>query len=95
MKKTSIEDKLFLLRYKHQNPPHLKIIDASVCASSCKTKLCLNVCPAKSYELINDSEVKCNYENCLECGSCRIVCPENNIEWTYPVSGLGVSFRYG
>lgn len=95
MKKMSIEDKLFLLRYKRQNTPHIKIIDASVCATVCKTKICTNVCPAKSYEKTGEQEIKFNHENCLECGSCRIVCPEHNVDWSYPVSGTGVSFFYG
>ncbi|WP_243675885.1 4Fe-4S dicluster domain-containing protein [Vulcanisaeta distributa] len=33
---------------------------------------------------------------CLECGTCRVVCPENNIEWNYPPkSGFGVQYRFG
>ncbi|WP_243678951.1 4Fe-4S dicluster domain-containing protein [Vulcanisaeta distributa] len=32
---------------------------------------------------------------CLECGTCRVVCPENNIEWNYPKSGFGVQYRFG
>ena len=95
MKKMSIEDKLFLVRYKHHNVPHIKILDPEVCKASCSTKICANVCPAKSYEKNNEGGITFNCENCLECGSCRIVCPEHNVEWNNPAFGSGVSFRYG
>jgi ferredoxin like protein len=95
MKKKSIEDKLFLLNYKHQNTPHIRLIDNTVCDTACSTKICTIVCPAKSYEKTTEGAMKFNHENCLECGSCRIVCPKQNVAWSYPVAGTGVAFRYG
>ena len=35
------------------------------------------------------------YENCLECGDCQIVCPYDNIDWSYPRGGFGVAYKYG
>ncbi|NPV74148.1 MAG: ferredoxin family protein, partial [Pelotomaculum sp.] len=41
-------------------------------------------------------EVNFDYAGCLECGTCRAVCPkEGAIAWGYPRGGFGVSFRYG
>lgn len=95
MKKMSIEDKLYLCRYKHHPVAHIVIREKTVCNSRCKSKICTVVCPAKCYEKSNDGAIAFNHENCLECGSCRIVCREHNVEWSYPVSGTGVSYRYG
>ena len=95
MKKMSIEEKLFLCHYKSQKIPNIRIIDETVCNTRCKKKLCTVVCPAKSYEKKTDGGIVFNYENCLECGSCRIICPESNLEWNYPVFGSGVSFHCG
>lgn len=95
MKKMTIEEKLYLSCNKAHNVSHIKILDEEVCNKRCKTKICTVICPAKSYEKNGDENIVFHYENCLECGSCRIICPENNIEWHYPVFGKGVFFKYG
>ena len=41
---------------------------------------------------LND-EIKVEYENCLECGACRMICPNNAIEWQYPKSSKGVIYK--
>lgn len=94
MKKTNIEDKLFLCQYNRHTVSHIKI-DEEICNKTCKTKICTKVCPAKSYELDDNGKMIFHYENCLECGSCRIICSEQNIKWAYPVFGKGVVFKYG
>ena len=35
------------------------------------------------------------YENCLECGACKIACEKNNILWKYPNVEYGVKFKNG
>lgn len=94
MKKMSVEDKLGLLQHKKNVQPHIKV-NEQVCKERCKTKLCTIVCPSKSYELNQNDTVLLHYENCMECGSCRIICPEHNIRWNYPVFGSGIIYRYG
>ncbi len=35
-------------------------------------------------------------ENCLECGTCRVVCLYDNFEWEYPRGGFGgVAYKFG
>jgi ferredoxin like protein len=36
-----------------------------------------------------------SYEGCLECGSCRISCPQGAIHWVYPRGGFGICYQYG
>jgi len=31
----------------------------------------------------------------LECGTCRIACGAEVLEWNYPEGGAGVQFRFG
>jgi ferredoxin like protein len=31
----------------------------------------------------------------LECGSCRIICPQGAIRWVYPRGGFGICYQYG
>jgi len=91
-----IEERLYTLRYKRDEKPHLEIKDQSTC-NMCHEKFgspCIPVCPANVYSFSNGKLVL-SYENCLECGTCKIVCPFNNIIWRYPRYGLGISLRYG
>ncbi len=71
---------------------HIKI-DPEKCRK-CSEKPCLYLCPAGCYTKLGDT-VMVSYEGCLECGTCRVICPLGAVEWTYPVSGRGIHYRYG
>ncbi len=93
-----VEEKLYTLRYKRDEQPHLVIKEAQKCVE-CAMKNgvpqpCIAVCPANVYSWI-DQKIVVSYENCVECGSCRIACPYDNISWKYPRYGLGIALRYG
>lgn len=90
----NIDEKLATLKYNKDNTSHLTV-DNDVCMR-CNDKYCTNVCPANVYEW---NEQKCTmtirYENCLECGACKIACEKKNILWRYPNSEFGVKFKNG
>jgi ferredoxin like protein len=71
--------------------PHIKI-DTSKC-KECDWKPCIRLCPSECYTLV-EGEILFSYEGCVECGTCRTVCPEEAITWEYPVSGRGIHFRF-
>ena len=71
--------------------PHIKV-DSSKCRK-CELKPCIRLCPAECYTLVG-KDVLFSYEGCVECGTCRVVCPENAITWEFPVSGRGIHFRF-
>lgn len=91
-----VEERLYTLRYKRDEQPHLIIRDQELCKRCNKEygSPCIGVCPANVYSFIKDKLVV-SYENCVECGACKIVCPFNNIIWKYPRYGLGIALRYG
>lgn len=91
-KKLSLEDKLFLVKTKKDTVSHIEV-DKIKCRR-CQSKICLRVCPAKTYEE-HDGEIVVAYENCLECGSCRVVCSDGAIHWENPRGGMGVTFING
>ncbi|MBF0384295.1 MAG: 4Fe-4S dicluster domain-containing protein [Candidatus Omnitrophica bacterium] len=91
-KKLSIEDKLFLVKNKKDKISHITI-NKKIC-KKCQHKACLIVCPAKSYEE-NHGTIEVAYENCLECGSCRVICTDGAIKWENPRGGFGVRFKNG
>lgn len=92
----SIEDRLYTVKYRDANESHLGIADEEVCRD-CGTYECVSVCPAEVWEADTETGTvpTIAYENCLECGSCRFACSEDNVEWTYPNTGGGVVFKNG
>ena len=90
----TLEDKLFLDRFKVDEESHLRIIDESKCIEDCRDQPCLYFCPANVYRLERD-RISVSYEGCLECGSCRIACPQLNIEWRFPKGGYGIIHKFG
>ena len=94
MKKNSkaIQNKISNVKYNCAQVSHL-IPDYKIC-EKCKEKTCLYICPADVYNLNETTgEIVVQYENCLECGACRIACPKKNINWNYPPSGCGVVYK--
>ncbi|MBA4603852.1 ferredoxin family protein [Thermoactinomyces mirandus] len=91
----AITDRLFTIRFKCDNVSHLTIKDQDACLK-CTTKECNFFCPADVYEWDGKRKVTTvAYENCVECGTCRIACPKENIEWVYPKGGYGISYKMG
>jgi ferredoxin like protein len=45
------------------------------------------------YTLNKEGEVVLELDGCLECGTCRIACPE--LDWHYPRGGYGVQYKCG
>lgn len=89
----SVNEKLIKTRFVvDSGTPHITV-DTSVCAD-CLEGPCLVVCPGQCFEK-EQEKLTFSWENCIECGSCRLVCPKDAITWEYPRGGFGVCFRYG
>ena len=90
--KKSIQNKLINVKYNCADVSHLNV-NQEIC-KKCKEKTCTYICPADVYSVDDKTgETIIQFENCLECGACKIACPKNNIEWLYPNSGCGVVFK--
>ena len=86
-----IDDLLQRNVYDVDQRPHI-ILHAEKC-EECEYKPCIRACPAECYVEVG-GRVIFSYEGCLECGTCRVVCPHDAVEWDYPVSGRGVYYRF-
>ena len=95
----SVEEKLYLAKYKLDERPHLVIMDQTICQKCSQIngspQPCMIICPADVYKWEEGKKNIVSYDNCVECGACRIICPYTNIEWKYPRWGRGLSLRYG
>ena len=90
--KKSIQDKLATLKYNCDIKEHLKV-DQEKC-KNCKNKTCAFICPANVYSIDEETQKTIvQWENCLECGACKIACPKKAIEWNYPSAGCGIIYK--
>ncbi|HIJ66133.1 MAG TPA: 4Fe-4S dicluster domain-containing protein [Candidatus Hydrogenedentes bacterium] len=89
-----IEDKLSKVQFINHADSHLAVRDQQTCRR-CVLRPCVDVCPGAVYDYSNEEGLSVAYENCLECGSCKIVCEFDNIEWNYPPGGFGVDYQWG
>jgi ferredoxin like protein len=91
----NVDDMLASLKYYvDEDYAHLWIKDQGVCAE-CQDRPCLFFCPVGVYRLDRQSNVMVGYQACVECGSCRVGCPSNNIGWSLPRGGYGVAYKFG
>lgn len=95
MKRLSIEERLGTTVFDQFEEPHITV-DNRLCVD-CVEKPCLNTCPSRLYTL-HEGVLTFQYEGCVECGTCRVVCHNGGnkaVRWTYPHGGLGVRYREG
>jgi len=91
----AIEARLYADETRPDAVSHLEIADSGACIE-CPDRPCVLVCPSATYKWNEeDRRIVVNFENCLECGTCRMVCPKANITWRYPMGGMGICYRYG
>ncbi len=72
--------------------PHI-VINKEIC-KNCDSRACVKACPAKCYTFDETTKLlSVVYENCLECGTCQVICEKKALDWTYPRGGFGVNYR--
>ncbi len=91
----TVEERLAANEVRPDRVSHLGLVDEATCAG-CERRECTTVCPAGTYRWSEEAgRLVISFENCLECGACRLVCPHANIAWRYPMGGMGICYRYG
>lgn len=95
MKRMNTEQLLGLNKYVVDDDEAHITLNKEYCRR-CEAKPCTFACPAGLYT-VKDGELSFDYAGCLECGTCRLVCPHAGqaLLWRYPRGGFGVVFRYG
>ena len=91
---------MFLANLSHEEnqPVHLKLRDPALAISlnyreyaSPETRYC----PAGVYEIVEENgrpALRINAANCVQCKTCDIKDPGQNIEWTCPEGGSGPNY---
>ncbi len=84
--------------HDEDQPPHLKILDTSVCIEKCTREYgnpCQYFCPAAVYEIETvegGRRPKVNFSNCVHCKTCDIMDPYQIIDWVTPEGGGGPNY---
>lgn len=90
-----IDDVLMSLKYYvDEHEAHLRLLNPEVCVT-CQGKECLFFCPVGVYRQDPSGGIQISYQSCIECGSCRVMCPHNNVFWKFPRGGYGVAYKFG
>ena len=87
--------------HEEQQPAHLKIIDAEVCATQCREQFgnpCTKFCPAQVYNMRPNEktgrlEMSVDFANCVHCKTCDIRDPYQIITWVPPEGGNGPEYH--
>jgi len=88
-----LKSKLGLDVFKPGGEPHIKIRPGM--EKDPRLQQAIKICPAGLYSTADKGGVVLNIDGCLECGTCRIACGTDVLEWRYPEGGTGVQFRFG
>ncbi|MGI6413154.1 MAG: ferredoxin family protein [Syntrophomonadaceae bacterium] len=88
-----IKAKLGLNVFKPDSKPHIRIKPGL--EGDPRLLRALLVCPAGLYSKNSEGKVELTIDGCLECGTCRLACGTEVLDWCYPAGGRGVQFRFG
>lgn len=89
-----LKAKLGLDVFKPVGQPHIKIRQGM--EKDSRLRPAVQICPAGLYSENEKGEVVlATIDGCLECGTCRLTCGTEVLDWNYPEGGTGVQFRFG
>ncbi len=68
-------------------------VEPDICRK-CPHQLCIAGCPTKCFTFYDDLMVF-QYEDCVECGTCSIMCDQGSVTWNNPRGTYGVKYNQG
>lgn len=93
-----IKNKLGVLTFKIDEEAHAHIIVNTDICDTCPHHLCISGCPTRCYnfmEVKGKIKMVFQYEDCVECGTCDIMCDQDAITWNHPRGSFGVKYEQG
>jgi ferredoxin like protein len=88
----NIEDLRQLTQFIIDVQAHI-VINQEIC-KICNSRACVKACPANCYTFDEGTKfLSVVWENCLECGTCHVICDKGALDWSYPRGGYGVNYR--
>jgi ferredoxin like protein len=88
----NIEDLKQLTQFIIDEQAHITV-NNEVC-KTCDGRACVKACPANCYTFDEAAKLlSVVWENCVECGTCHVICDKGALDWAYPRGGYGVNYR--
>ncbi|MDH5401592.1 MAG: 4Fe-4S dicluster domain-containing protein [Candidatus Heimdallarchaeota archaeon] len=75
----------------HENA-HI-VVNGNIC-KNCPHHLCIAGCPTECFKFY-ENEMVFQYEDCVECGTCDIMCDQGAVSWNNPRGTYGVKYSQG
>jgi len=89
----NLKAKLGINVFKPGHQPHIRIKPGV--EMDARLRKAVAVCPAGLYSVDEEGKVVLDIDGCLECGTCRIACGPELLEWYYPEAAIGFLFLCG
>lgn len=89
----ALQTKLGLNVFKPGGEPHIRIKPGR--EKDDRLKRMIKICPSGLYSEGEKGAIVLAIDGCLECGTCRLICGTEVLEWRYPAGGAGVQYRLG
>lgn len=92
-----VDVKIGLIDFRvDDNWQHVVVTQPDQC-KKCRDKPCLTICPSGvfTWNPVKKNTIQVFYKQCIECGACRLVCPLDNIAFSFPHGGCGVHYHEG
>lgn len=68
-------------------------VDTDIC-NVCPHHLCIAGCPTQCFKFY-EGKMVFQYEDCVECGVCDIMCDQGSVTWDNPRGTYGVKYSQG
>ena len=100
MERLSIADRLGKVAFRNQGRTDARAhieVNTDICNSTCPHRCTTYVCPANCYTIDENDQVRFQFEDCIECGTCMYACDQGAVAWRYPDPeyGRGVNWNLG
>ena len=94
-----IKNKLGILDYRTDEHKFAHIVINTSLCSDCPHHLCISGCPVRCFNFFKKidgkTEMVFSYEDCIECGTCDIMCDQGAVAWTFPRGSFGIKYEQG
>ncbi|MHA2175763.1 MAG: ferredoxin family protein [Candidatus Hodarchaeales archaeon] len=89
-----VREKLGTLKFETDSEENAHITIVQDICQQCPHHLCIAGCPAECFRFV-EKKMVFRYEDCVECGTCYLMCDQGSVTWSLPKGGFGVKYELG
>ncbi len=89
-----VREKLGTLKFETDSEENAHITIVQDICQQCPHHLCIAGCPAGCFRFV-EKKMVFRYEDCVECGTCYLMCDQGSVTWSLPKGGFGVKYELG